>query len=226
MSSSRRKYRFLLTLLLLALSIIFIISRYYPKLEHVKVYYGYDDREPYYNESEIKTLTGIYEGQAFFSVAPKKLNNFAKDPWVEKLRVVRYWPDTTIIIVWERKPTIVYHQTQDAKIVYALDGTMLPNVKKMQEENLISLNGWGRASLEEALKLIKLLVEFGPTMLYYSPSGFDITLNYSQLFTPSLEILKKHWGAFSSEHYRYKEAQNSNTKPPVIAIYEWGISVQ
>ena len=40
------------------------------------------------------------------------------------------------------------------------------------------------------------------------------------------EVLKKHWGAFSSEHYRYTEVQGSNTKPPIITIYEWGISVQ
>ncbi len=230
MSKLRRRYRLVVVLFLLGLSTILIISRYYPKIVSVEVYYGYDDREPYYSKAHIKTQTGIYEGKAFFSVPRKKLREFASDPWVEKLRVVRHWPNAITIIIWERKPTIFYHKTQDVNIVYALDGTMLPNVKEIQEEQLINMSGWGKESLEEAVKLVNLLAEFKPNMLHYSPSGFDITLNQSQLFTPSLEALKEHWGAFSSEQYRYQEVQNKNankkTKPLSITIYEWGISVR
>ena len=226
MNKRRRRYRLVAFLFLLGLGTIFIISCYYPKVTQVEVYYGYKDTEPYYSKTYIKTQTDIYEGKSFFSISRRKLRKFASDPWIEKLRVIRHWPDKVTVIVWERKPAIVYHQEQNANILYALDGTMLPNVKELQEEKLISISGWGKSSLKESLKLIKLLAEFRPKVLNYSPSGFDITLNHSQLFTPNLEVLKRHWGAFSSEQHRYQEAQGINVKPLAITIYEWGISVE
>lgn len=230
MSSFRRRYRFIVIIFLVGLVLTFIISRYYPKITSVEVYYGYDDRVPHYSETEIKTYTDIYEGKAFFNISRKQLKNFAKDPWVEKLQLVRFWPNHITIIVWERKPAVAHYQAQNTYIMYALDGTMLPtmlpNVKEISREKLIILSGWGKTSLTEALKLIKLLIEFEPARLQYSPSGFDINLASSNLFTPNLEALKKHWGAFVSEQHRHQEVQGTNLNPLQITVYDWGISVQ
>ena len=76
------------------------------------------------------------------------------------------------------------------------------------------MRGWGPDRIEEALALLRLVAPYGPEVLSYSPSGFDIRFSDSSLYTPSVALLRVHWSGFA--------AQSEER----IAVYPWGVSVQ
>ena len=45
-------------------------------------------------------------------------------------------------------------------------------------------------------ELLRLLEVFEPEMLSYSPSGFEVRMAHTELFTPGVEALRAQWSGF------------------------------
>lgn len=194
--------RALLLALLLALSTLLIGSRFYPEVTRIEVY-----GNEYYDKEDILELAHVQLGDPFLWVTKKRVDELLDNPWIRQVRILKHWPNTIALTVEERQAAIIYGAT-----VYALDGTVLPNAP--QTETLIRLKGWGEDRSDEAMELLRLLAQFEPEVISYSPSGFDIRLANGRLYTPSADALKQQWGAFLSQQGSF------------VAVYPWGVSVQ
>ena len=194
--------RLVMLSLLILLSGLFVSSRFYPTLKRVEV-----RGNIHYSQDDIMRLANVAPGEPFFWVTRSRLKALAADPWINAVYVERHWPDTVIITVSEKSPSVT-----DGLRVYALDGTVLPGATRAEKSQLIRLSGWGEDRFEEALALLRQVAEFGPKVLSYSPAGFQIQLAEAQLFTPSLANLRAHWASFSSQQ---------GTR---VYVYPWGVS--
>ncbi|HEX7003248.1 MAG TPA: FtsQ-type POTRA domain-containing protein [Trueperaceae bacterium] len=191
----------LVVLALLAVALL-IGSRFYPTIETVAV-----SGNSHYDREEVRELAGVEPGGALLWVNRWSLAELANDPWIRRARVIRHWPDTVSINVWERTPVIT-----DGTSSWAADGTLLPGVSEETKAGLVRLEGWGEPRLEEALKLLELLSQFGPRVISYSPEGFDIELREKSLYTPGVAVLERHWAAWT------------NQRGSRVAVYPWGVS--
>lgn len=197
--------RAIMLLLLLFFSAVLIGSRYYPTVQRIEVMGG-----NHYSREEILALANLAPGTPFLWVTPWHLKNLMSDPWISHVRVIRHWPDTISLSVWERQPVLT-----DGERVYAIDGTVLPNATT--QEGLTRLKGWGERRLDEVMHLLRLLAEFQPEMISYSPGGFEVRLANTRLYAPSVDALREHWAGFLS---------SMSQAGSVIAVYPWGVSVQ
>jgi cell division protein FtsQ len=194
--------RVFLSLLLVLFGGLLLTSRYYPTIARIEVTGGM-----HYSREELLALANFDVGDPFLWVTSWRLQRLIHDPWISHVRVIRHWPDTISLTVWEREPVLY-----DGETVYALDGTVLPNVK--ETAHLTRLEGWGAPRIAEALELRRLLAQFEPEVISYTPGGFEVRLTTTQLFTPNVELLKAHWAGFLSQRGRF------------VAVYPWGVSVQ
>lgn len=192
---------FLLFLLLVALALV-TTSRFYPKVEEVAV-----AGNEHYDASEIRDIAAVQVNDPLLWVNRWSVAGLERDPWVARARVIRHWPSTVSIAVWERTPVLT-----DGELTWAADGTVLPGVDEETRAGLVRLEGWGERRLEESLRLLELLSPFEPRVISYSPEGFDIELANSTLFTPSAAMLERHWAAWTN--------QRGNR----VAVYPWGVS--
>ena len=193
----------LMLTLLVALVALLVTTRFYPQVTRVEVLGA-----SHYSSEEVLALANVTRGDPLLWVTKWRSAPLVQDPWIRRARIIRHWPGTLSIAVWEREPFARFGET-----VYALDGTVLPNVSTEQKE-LVTLRGWGPDRTEEALTLLRLVADYGPEVLSYSPSGFDIRFSDSSLYTPSVDLLRTHWSGFV--------AQSEER----IAVYPWGVSVQ
>jgi cell division protein FtsQ len=191
-----------LTLLLALLTALLIGSRFYPRLSYIDV-----AGASHYTAAELAALAGLSPGQPLLWITTWSLAGLVRDPWIESARVVRRWPDRVLLEVTERTPAFSYGER-----VYALDGTVLPGADPRAAP--VTLTGWGASRLEEAAELLRLLADFQPEVLSYSPSGFTVFFADSTLYTPDVASLRAHWSGFV-EHRGFS-----------VAVYPWGVSVQ
>ena len=193
----------LMLALLVALVALLVTTRFYPQVTRVEVLGA-----SHYSEEEVLALASVGRGDPLLWITKWRSDSLVQDPWIHRARIIRHWPDTLSVAVWEREPFARFGET-----VYALDGTVLPNVSTEQKE-LVTLRGWGPDRTEEALTLLRLVAEYEPEVLSYSPSGFDIRFSDSSLYTPSVDLLEAHWSGFVAQSEKR------------IAVYPWGVSVQ
>lgn len=195
-------YRAALIFVLLLFMALLLGTRFYPQVNRIEVI-----GNQHYDKATVLARSGVQLGSPLLWVTRWQFSALARDPWIARIRVIRHFPDTLSIHVWEREPFVVAGDT-----VYAFDGTILPDVA--DTEALIQLQGWGEARTQEALDILRLLADYEPKMLNYSPSGFDIDFDDQTLFTPDLHAIKTHWAGFVSQQGR------------AVAVYPWGVSVQ
>lgn len=215
--------RRLLLSLSLALAVAFVVlTLYIPRIARIEV-----SGNRHYSKAQISALAKVELGGPFLWVNRWRVKGLVDDPWIERARIIRYWPDTISIHVWERSPAVVMGagtgavtdtiaDTGSGRYVMALDGTVLGDVNDLtlsHLNDLVALRGWGDDRSHEAFELIRLLEEYEPKMVSYSPGGFDIELRDGWLFTPTLEALKKHWSGFLSQQGKS------------VYVYPWGVSV-
>lgn len=196
-----RRRTVLLALLLLMVGLV-VTSRFAPQVERIEVTGG-----EHYDRGEILKLARLAPNDPFLWVTPWSLQDLVNDPWISHVRVMRHWPDTISLRVWEREPVLF-----DGETAYALDGTVLPGVGNT--DRITRLEGWGTRDLDEILELRRMLAEFEPEVIRYSPSGFEVELADTVLYTPSSYDLQRHWAGFLSRRGSY------------VAVYPWGVSVR
>jgi len=195
--------RSLLLLLLFLLGALVITTRFYPTVTRIEV-----SGNEHYSDEQLLTLAHLSPGTPLLWVNTFSLRKLALDPWIARARLIRHWPDTISLMVWERRPA-----ASDGETSWALDGTVLVGVSASERETLIRLRGWGPPRTEEALALATLLEEYEPKVISYTPEGFEIQLSETLLFTPSVEALKNHWAAFRGQRGKR------------VAVYPWGVSI-
>ena len=193
----------LMLALLAALLALLVTTRFYPQVTRVEVLGA-----SHYSEAEVLALANLERGDPLLWVTRWRSDALVQDPWISRARIIRHWPDTLSVAVWEREPFARFGET-----VYALDGTVLPN-GSTEQKGLVTLRGWGPDRTEEALTLLRLVAPYEPEVLSYSPSGFDIRFSDSSLYTPSVDLLRTHWSGFVAQSEKR------------IAVYPWGVSVQ
>ncbi len=188
-------------MLALLLSVM-VGSRFYPTLDRVETI-----GNRHYSSAEVMSLANTEPGDPFFWIIRSRVDELVQDPWIASARVYRHWPDTVAVTVVERVPAV-----KVGGAVYALDGTLLPNPTKDEQDGLITVTGWGEARVEEAFELLRQLADFEPEVLSYSPAGFTIQLATTEVFTPSVDALSANWASFLSQQ---------GTR---AAVYPWGVS--
>ena len=196
--------RIVLSLLLLALTTIFVGSRYYPLIERIEIV-GAAHRSP----QGIADLAQVAYGQPLLWVTRGSVKNLTQDPWILSASVERRLPHTLRITVRERVPVAT-----DGEQGYAIDGTVLKGVSDAQIADSVRLDGWGTSRLDEALELTELLADRDLKMISYTPAGFNLNFVNSTAFVPSVNALKTHWSSFASQQ---------GTR---AAVYPWGVSAR
>ena len=194
----------LMLALLIALVALLVTTRFYPQVTRTEVLGA-----SHYNKGDILALARLERGDPLLWVTKWRSAPLTQDPWIRRARIIRHWPDTLSVAVWERQPFARFGET-----VYALDGTVLPDVSAEQKETLVTLRGWGPERIAEALALLRLVAPYEPEVLSYSPSGFDVRFAESSLYTPSVDLLRAHWSGFVGQSSKQ------------VAVYPWGVSVQ
>lgn len=190
----------LIALVLLGAAII--VSLFYPKVEFVTV-----EGNAHYSAESVAQLARVRTGDPFLWVTRSRVEALAADPWILNLVVVRRWPNHVAIAVREREAALT-----DGTTTWADDGTVLSGATAAETTGLPLLQGWGAPRTLEALELLRLLRPFGVRVISYSPEGFEILLDDTELFTPGAEALSKQWAAFVSH------------RGGRIAVYPWGVS--
>lgn len=191
-----------LVVLLGVLAAALVVSLFVPKVKHVTV-----EGNSHHDAASVMRLAGVEGGEPFLWVTARSLDGLVRDPWVLQAAVVRAWPNRVAIAVRERTPAMVSGLT-----TWADDGTVLVGATPAETAGLPRLEGWGPERISEALDLLRLLRPFGVEVISYSPEGFEILLDGTQLFTPSAEALREHWSAFVSH------------RGGRMAVYPWGVS--
>lgn len=191
---------------LLALLVLAGASRFWPTVERLEV-----SGTSHLSHERVLRLARLAPGDPLLWITRWRVDDLLNDPWVERARVTRHWPDAVSVRVWEREPQARSNRSPDA-VVWADDGTVLPGASESERADLPVVEGWGRDRLDEALELVTLLRERTPMVIQYSPEGFEIALSDTRLFTPNVEAVRRHWAAVDSH------------RGGRLAIYPWGVS--
>lgn len=190
-------------LLLFVLSAALLTSLFYPKVQTVTV-----EGHEHHSAASVQALAQVTNGATpFLWVTHRSVRGLLDDPWVHSAAVVKRWPDHVSIAIRERQPELT-----DGVRTWANDGTVLLGATAEEASALPKLNGWGEERTLEALAILSLLKPYGVQVISYTPEGFEILLDDSELFTPGVDALREQWSAFLS---------HSGGR---IAIYPWGVS--
>lgn len=196
---------FLLVLVALLLGIL-AVTRFWPPVERIEVV-GAEHHDP----ASVSRLARIAPGEPLLWITRWRVAGLQDDPWILRARVIRHWPGTVSVRVWERAPLARSHPGDDA-VVWAEDGTILPGTTAEERAGLPVLDGWGADRTEEGLELLRLLMDREPEVVQYSPEGFEIELSDTVLFTPDIAALRRQWAAVESH------------RGGRLAVYPWGVS--
>jgi cell division protein FtsQ len=189
----------MVSLLFILLGLV-VASRYYPSIAYVSV-----SGNHHYSVDSVLQLANITVGDPFFWVTRQKIERLETDPWISHATVIRDFPNAIHIQITERKPIL-----HDGVQSYAIDGTVLPGVKSAA--SLVKLEGWGQSRFAEVVELIRLLAEHQLKVISYTPAGFTLKFESTEVFTPSVEQLKKHWASVLSQQGKR------------LNVYPWGVS--
>ena len=182
------------------------VTRFVPVVDRIEVV-GAVHHAP----AEVARIARVAHGDPLLWITRWRVVGLDDDPWIRRARVIRHWPGTVVVTVWEREPAYREAQGDDA-IVRAWDGTALPNVGAEDRASLPVVRGWGRDRSDEARDLLKVLRERSPLVIEYSPEGFEIALPDGTVFTPDLDALQRQWAAVE----RHRGGR--------LAVYPWGVS--
>jgi cell division septal protein FtsQ len=207
--------RFLMLSTLLFLLGLVVASRYYPTVRYLQV-----SGNTHYSATEIASLTGITVGKPLLWITKRHLQRLANNPWIQRVQIIRAFPDAVHIQLLERVPILT-----DTVQTYALDGTVLPGVDATARESLIQLQGWGENRVDEVLEIVALVgadnrYAHQLKMISYSAAGFTLQFETNteqvskEIFTPSLEALKTQWAS----------AMALSETSQTIALYPWGVT--
>jgi len=188
--------------LLFALGACVVVSLFYPKVELVTV-----EGAQHHSPEAVALLARVHVGDPFLWVTKGRVKGLSEDPWILNAVVVRQWPNHVHIGVRERSAALT-----DGVSTWADDGTVLLGATASETGGLPVLQGWGEPRTPEALELLRLLRPFGVRVISYSPEGFEILLDDTELFTPDAQALRAQWSAFLSH------------RGGRIAVYPWGVS--
>lgn len=188
--------------LLIVLGAGMVASLFYPKVAYVTV-----EGAQHHSPEGIASLARVRVGDPFLWVTRDRVRGLEQDPWVLNAVVVRRWPDQVHIAVREREAALT-----DGVSTWADDGTVLDGATAGETGGLPILQGWGEARTLEALELLRLLRPYGVRVISYSPEGFEILLDDTELFTPDAQALRQQWSAFVSH------------RGGRLAVYPWGVS--
>ena len=215
------RLRLFAAVLLFSLLLLLLLSLFYPKIEHIELRFNH--QVAHYSPEEILNALSLSEGKPFFWFRRSRLEPLENDPWIAALHVDRRWPNSVLVKVWQRQAYALYK----GKVI-ADDGTELQLRSSDELLRPIVIDGSGPSRLDEALSLLRLLNDFEPKVVNYSPVGFEIVLEYAQVFTQSEYDLKEQWTAFMKNY----QASADNSHPNqllaqgYISVYSWGVSVQ
>ncbi len=194
--------RGLLVALLVLCAAAVVTSRFVPKIAALSV-----AGNAHYAVRDVLELAGLEVGRPFLWVTRSSVRRLSEDPWVHSATIVRVWPDEVRVLIVEREPVL-----KSGDLAVAGDGTVLPGATAAETAGLPRLEGWGNPRTAEAIELARLLEPFEPTVISYSPAGFEIQVSGGTLVTPSAEALRAQWSAFVSH------------RGGRIAVYPWGVS--
>ena len=177
-------------------------SRFVPTVQRIEV-----AGAQHHDAADILRLAQVAPGDPWLWVTRWRLRGLEEDPWVLQARVIRHWPDTVSITVWERRPALT-----DGTTTWAADGTVLPHPDPAELAGVPVLRGWGPPRIDDALELALLFADDDLQVLSYSPTGFEIALADGAIFTPDVESLRRQWAAIQ---------HRNGTR---LAVYPWGVS--
>lgn len=169
---------------------------------------------------EILAIAGVDKGGDLLRVNLKRMGEqIAQNPWVETVRVRRYFPDALSISITEREPLAVvnmgyiYYLDKKGKIFKVLnkgDRLDYPVVTGFSEEDLKNDPEGMKKSLEATCELLKILQEKGAFILaevseIHYDKGYGFTL-----FTASDALtVKVGSGDFSAKIERLSKIYQS-----------------
>ncbi len=177
-------------------------SRFWPLVDQVHVI-----GNARYSREQILWLANLDAGSPLLWVSRGSLSGLERDPWIARSSVVRHWPDTVSITVWEREPFMT-----DGEQVWSHDGVLLPDVDPAVREGLPLVAGWGEPRTAELVRLLDLLSDRAPEVISYTPDGFDIIIGEARIFTPSVAALEAQWAAVR------------DVSGGQVSVYPWGVS--
>jgi cell division protein FtsQ len=115
-------------------------------------------------KSEVLTIAGVKPGDSMLGMKlPKIVEQLTKNPWVEEVKVTRYFPHTLSITVAERSPQAVanvgclyYLDSNGVLFKPLVEGDRLdyPLITGLSEEELTKDPKGSREALQQALALI------------------------------------------------------------------------
>jgi cell division septal protein FtsQ len=163
---------------------------------------------------EILGLAGIEPGKDLLRMNLKRMGeHILQNPWVETVRINRYYPDTVSIIITEREPVaivnmgFIYYLDNKGKVFKVLnqgDKLDFPVITGFSEEELGSDPKGTKEALEATCDLLKILREKGAFILadvseIHYDKGYGFTL-----FTASGALpVKVGSGDFSAKIQRF-----------------------
>lgn len=156
------------------------------------------------NTDQVQQLSKIYTGTPLLWVTERNVKDLLRNPWVDKVKINRVFPNTVTIDLIERVPVAAFSSNlstsimgdnvmaaenlqldginvENQVIAYAADGMMLPNVSADVLSQLTLIDGWGEDRAIEGLELLNFLnrtPEFSVTEINYTPEGFEASFNY------------------------------------------------
>lgn len=178
------------------------VSRFVPTVERIEVAGAH-----HHDQADLLRLARLAPGDPWLWVTRWRLRDLERDPWILRARVIRHWPDTVSLTVWERTPALT-----DGVVAWADDGVRLEGATANELAGVPLVAGWGEPRIEGALELVRLFAEDQPEVIRYSPTGFDIELADGAIFTPDVESLRRQWAAI--------QHRNGGR----LAVYPWGVS--
>ena len=191
---------------LIAVAVLFVaalgVSRFVPTVERIEV-----SGASHHTAADVLRLARLAPGDPWLWVTRWRLRGLESDPWILQARVIRHWPDTVSVTVWERTPALT-----DGATAWASDGTVLPDPDPAELVGVPVVRGWGVPRIQEALELAKLFANDELLVLSYTPTGFEIELADGAISTPDVDSLRRQWAAIQHRNGRR------------LAVYPWGVS--
>ena len=178
------------------------VSRFVPTVERIEI-----SGASHHAAADVLRLARLAPGDPWLWVTRWRLRGLEDDPWILQARVIRHWPDTVSVTVWERTPALT-----DGVTAWASDGTALPGPKPEELAGVPVVRGWGAPRIQEALELVKLFANDDLQVLSYTPTGFEIELADGAISTPDVDSLRRQWAAIQHRNGRR------------LAVYPWGVS--